>query len=161
MFEDFSQVEAFFQKRKQYGVKPGLDRIQKLLELLGNPQEKVDAIHVAGTNGKGSTINYLKNALMRNGYGVGVFISPSLEGLTGHILLNEIKISEKELIHYVNVVFPFIKRLDRESNHPTEFEMMTAISFLYFADNADFTLIEAGMGAGRIRPTVSPPFCRL
>ncbi|QKY71647.1 bifunctional folylpolyglutamate synthase/dihydrofolate synthase [Lentibacillus sp. CBA3610] len=146
MFEHFSQIEAFFQERKQYGVKPGLERIHKLLQLLGNPQEDMNAVHVAGTNGKGSTIHYLKNALLSNGYRIGVFNSPSLEGLTGHILLNNDRISEKALIQYVNDIHPFIKQLDAELNHPTEFEIITVIAFLYFADYADFALIEAGMG---------------
>lgn len=146
MFEHFYQIETFFQDRKQYGVKPGLDRIHKLLELLDNPQKKINAIHVAGTNGKGSTIHYLNHALMSNGYTTGVFNSPSLEGLTGHILLNDNKVPEKTFIQYVNKIRPFIQQLDEASNHPTEFEIITAIAFLYFADNADIALVEAGMG---------------
>ncbi|SFD58258.1 dihydrofolate synthase / folylpolyglutamate synthase [Lentibacillus persicus] len=146
MFEHFSQIELFFHERKQFGVKPGLDRIHKLLNLLGNPQQKVNAIHVAGTNGKGSTISYLKRSLMKSGYQVGVFNSPSIEGLTGHFMLNDKQIPENDFMQYINNTLPSIKKLDSESNHPTEFEIMTAIAFLFFADKADIALIEAGMG---------------
>lgn len=146
MFEHFWQIEAFFQDRKKYGVKPGLERVHKLLALLGNPQEKINAVHVAGTNGKGSTIHYIKNAFMANGHRVGVFNSPSFEGLTGHMFINDFRIPEKSFILYVNKMYPFIKQLDAAFNHPTDFEILTAIAFLYFEGNTDIALIEAGMG---------------
>ncbi|MBP1947679.1 bifunctional folylpolyglutamate synthase/dihydrofolate synthase [Virgibacillus litoralis] len=146
MFEHFQQVEKFFQSRNQYGMKPGLDRIHKLLELLGNPQEKVKAIHVAGTNGKGSTVQYINNALISNGIYTGVFTSPSLNGLTGHIFKSNDKISEMVFTELINEVYPFVQQLDAENNHPTEFEIMTAAAFLYFKKNVDIALIETGMG---------------
>lgn len=146
MFEQFCQVEAFFHVRKQHGMKPGLERIHKLLDLLNHPEKKMNAIHAAGTNGKGSTIHYLNHALMANGYTVGVFNSPSLEGLTGHILLDDARIPEKIFIHYLNKIYPFVLQLDKEQNHPTEFEIITVIAFLYFADHTDIVLVETGMG---------------
>ncbi|SDQ46123.1 bifunctional folylpolyglutamate synthase/dihydrofolate synthase [Virgibacillus salinus] len=146
MFEQFQQVENFFQSRNEYGMKPGLDRIHKLLELLGNPQEKVKAIHVAGTNGKGSTVQYINNALISNGIYAGVFTSPSLNGLTGHIYKGNNMISEIVLTEIINEVHPFVQQLDAENNHPTEFEIMTAAAFLYFEKNVDIALIETGMG---------------
>ncbi|MFB4166615.1 bifunctional folylpolyglutamate synthase/dihydrofolate synthase [Virgibacillus sp. JSM 102003] len=146
MFEHFQQVERFFQSRKKYGMKPGLDRIHKLLELLDNPQEKIQAIHVAGTNGKGSTVQYIKNALISNGVHVGIFTSPSLNGLRGHIFNDKGMIPETEFTYIISEIHPFIQQLDSESNHPTEFEIITAAAFLYFKKYADFALIEAGMG---------------
>lgn len=116
------------------------------MHLLDQPQEKVNAIHVAGTNGKGSTIHYLKSALMSSGYRVGVFTSPSIQGLTGHIFVNDSPIPDKTMIHYVNIIHPLIQQLDEEYNHPTEFEIMTAVAFLYFAESTDIALIETGMG---------------
>jgi len=101
---------------------------------------------VAGTNGKGSTIHYLKHALVTNGYRTGVFNSPSLEGLTGHISINDSVIPKKTFLTYINKIYPFILQLDNERNHPTEFEIITAIAFLYFTDNVDIALIETGMG---------------
>lgn len=146
MFEHFHQVEIFFKSRKKHGMKPGLDRMHKLLKLLDNPQEEVKAIHVAGTNGKGSTIQYLKNALIFNGYHVGVFTSPSLEGLIGYISIDNEMIPEIEFTKLANDIYPYIQQLDDELNHPTEFEIITVIAFMYFAEYVDIALIETGMG---------------
>lgn len=146
MFEYFQQVESFFQSRQTFGMKPGLDRIHKLLHLLGSPENKVKAIHVAGTNGKGSTIQYMKNALLFNDYRVGIFNSPSLDGVRGYIFKDEHTIPESTFLKYMNVISPYIQQLDEENNQPTEFEIITAIAFMYFAENVDIALIEAGMG---------------
>ncbi|WP_106497013.1 bifunctional folylpolyglutamate synthase/dihydrofolate synthase [Lentibacillus sp. Marseille-P4043] len=146
MFENFQQVQNFFANRKKFGIKPGLDRMKRLLQLLDNPQNKLNAIHVAGTNGKGSTINYVKDALRFNGYHVGVFTSPSLDGLTGHVLLDDQAIPEKTFISLVEEMYPAIQELDNANNHPTEFEIITALAFVYFVDRVDFALIETGMG---------------
>ncbi|WP_246202527.1 bifunctional folylpolyglutamate synthase/dihydrofolate synthase [Virgibacillus doumboii] len=123
-----------------------MDRIHKLLEMLDNPQKKVKAIHVAGTNGKGSTIQYIKNALLFNNYRAGVFTSPSLDGLNGYIFIDNNTITETDILRYMNEISPCIQLLDDENNHPTEFEIITAIAFMYFAENVDIALIEAGMG---------------
>lgn len=146
MFDNFQQVNRFLADRKQFGIKPGLDRMYKLLRLLGQPQNKSSAIHIAGTNGKGSTIHYLKNALAANGYRVGVFTSPSLNGITGYIWLNNIPIPEHLFIELLDEMYPAIQSLDQADNHPTEFEIITALAFFYFADRVDIALIEAGMG---------------
>ncbi|MFD1362918.1 bifunctional folylpolyglutamate synthase/dihydrofolate synthase [Lentibacillus salinarum] len=146
MFDDFQQVEAFLQSRRQHGVKPGLKRINRLLSLVGEPQKKMVAIHVAGTNGKGSTIRFMQKALTANGYHIGVFQSPSLTGYTGHMLIDDTRIPCGTFMGYVTKLLPFIQQLDDEHNHPTEFEIITAVAFLYFADNADIALIETGMG---------------
>jgi len=139
-------VEEFFKNRKILGIKPGLERINRLLGLLGNPQVNMKAIHVAGTNGKGSTVQYIKNALQANGYQVGVFTSPSFHGLTGHLYLNDEQISEKKFLTLLNEVFPQVEKLDQQGNAPTEFEIITALGFLYFSKTADIALIETGMG---------------
>ncbi|GAB4073289.1 bifunctional tetrahydrofolate synthase/dihydrofolate synthase [Barrientosiimonas marina] len=146
MFDQYQQVEQFLQKRRQYGVKPGLERINKLLYLLGDPENNIQAIHIAGTNGKGSTVHYLKKALMANGFHVGAFQSPSLTGYTGHITLNDTSIPETAFVYYANIIYPVVERLDAVNHHPTEFEIITAMAFLYFADTTDIALIEAGMG---------------
>lgn len=146
MFTDMEQVTRFFEQRKKLGIKPGLKRINTLLHLLNNPQDEIKAIHVAGTNGKGSTIGFIKNALVFNGYKVGVFTSPSMEGLTGHILCNDRKISDDHFLDLFNSMHPAIKQLDNKNNNPTEFEIITALAFFYFARNVDIALIETGMG---------------
>lgn len=152
MFTTTEQMLTFFDKRKNIGIKPGLERINHLLELLGDPHKKIKAIHVAGTNGKGSTIDYLKHALMCNGYKVGVYTSPSLDGITGHIFLNEHKITDEECLRLFNVMYPMIQTLDESGDHPTEYEILTALAFMYFAEHVDIALIETAMG-GRFDTT--------
>lgn len=146
LFETMEQVEVFFEKRKAFGIKPGLDRINQLLQMQGNPQNQTKAIHIAGTNGKGSTLHFLSNALQVNGYQVGVFTSPSFSGLRGHILMNQIPITEVAFIRILNEIHPAIELLDIEQMHPTEFEIITVMGFVYFAKHVDIALIEAGMG---------------
>lgn len=145
MFNNLQEVEAFFQERGTLGIKPGLDRMHKLLDSINNPEKKIKAIHIAGTNGKGSTLTYLKDALIENNYQVGVFTSPSLIGLTGHILIDDQAIKEEQFLALFNRLLPIIDQLDAEEMHPTEFEIITAIAFMYF-EKVDIAIIEAGMG---------------
>ncbi|WP_087971810.1 bifunctional folylpolyglutamate synthase/dihydrofolate synthase [Oceanobacillus rekensis] len=146
MFTTFQEVERFFDSRKSLGIKPGLERVNRLLALLDHPQKKMKAIHIAGTNGKGSTVEYMNKALQVNGYQVGIFTSPSLSGLTGHIYLNDREISKEEFLNLCNTIYPKIKQMDKENLAPTEFEIITVLGFLYFSTYGDITLIEAGMG---------------
>ncbi|MFD2046224.1 bifunctional folylpolyglutamate synthase/dihydrofolate synthase [Ornithinibacillus salinisoli] len=146
MFTNINQVEAFFQSRYKLGIKPGLERMDQLLRMQGNPENGMEAIHIAGTNGKGSTIQYIKNALIASGYRVGVFTSPSLEGRNGHIIDNDQVISEKAFISLLNQLYPSIKQLDHKNLHPSEFEILTVLAFMYFSNSVDIALIEAGMG---------------
>lgn len=146
MFTTFQEVEVFFNSRKALGIKPGLERINHLLFSLNSPQNRIHAIHVAGTNGKGSTVQFINQALQANDYQVGVFASPSLTGLTGHIFLNNTEISKREFLSICNEIFPIIQEMDHEQMAPTEFEIITAIAFLYFSRHSDIALIEAGMG---------------
>lgn len=140
------EMTNFFQERKKLGIQLGLERIKQLLNELDNPEQKLKAIHVAGTNGKGSTINFINHALIANGYQVGVFTSPSFEGLTGHILMNGKKISDQQFLLLFNDIYPVVQSLDQSGIYATEFEIITAIAFLYFASHADIALIETGMG---------------
>lgn len=146
MFSNVKQVIEFFEKRKKLGIQLGLDRIKYLLNALDNPQEKIKAIHVAGTNGKGSSINFISSALIANGYKVGIFMSPSFDGLAGHILCNGQKISMQQFVSLFNEVYPVIKTLDESEIYATEFEIITAMSMLYFSNHVDIALIETGMG---------------
>jgi dihydrofolate synthase/folylpolyglutamate synthase len=146
MFNNFWEIESFFVQRRSLGIKPGLDRIKSLLGLLGNPQDELNAIHIAGTNGKGSTLSFLKNALQANGYDVGVFTSPSFAGLTGHMYINDQIIPEATFITICNHIYPYIVSLDNRDMAPTEFEIMTAVAFVYFSQQTDIVLVETGMG---------------
>ncbi|WP_163970135.1 bifunctional folylpolyglutamate synthase/dihydrofolate synthase [Oceanobacillus halotolerans] len=146
MFTSIEEVETFFENRASLGIKPGLTRIIHLLHLLGDPQETIKAIHIAGTNGKGSTANFLSQALAANGYRVGIFTSPSLAGRRGHILDNNTLIDEDTFISLLNTMLPAINELDQHLEEPSEFEIITALAFLYFSQHVEIALIEAGMG---------------
>lgn len=146
MFTNFQEIESFFNSRKSLGIKPGLDRIKKLLQLLDNPQDRIQAIHIAGTNGKGSTVHFIKDALQANGYHVGIFTSPSFSGLTGHMFIDNSAIPETKFVKLCNEIYPFIVQLDNENKSPTEFEIITALAFVYFSAHVDIVLVEAGMG---------------
>lgn len=146
MFNYFHEVVSFFTERKSLGIKPGLERVQELLRLLDNPQDKLKAIHIAGTNGKGSTLYFLKNALQENGYHVGVFTSPSFAGLTGYMFKDDQAIPEDTFVDICNLVYPYVIQLDEQDMAPTEFEIITVVAFVYFSRQTDIILVEAGMG---------------
>ncbi|WP_053219010.1 bifunctional folylpolyglutamate synthase/dihydrofolate synthase [Virgibacillus senegalensis] len=146
MFSTYQQINLFLEGRKKLGVKPGLGRVYYLLERLGNPERKIKAIHVAGTNGKGSTVTSLKEMLYHNGYRVGTYTTPSISGLEGEIGINEERITEEQLVRLMNRLMPVITELDEMDNPPTEFEIKTAAAICFLAENADISVIETGMG---------------
>lgn len=146
LFSSFADIQRFLNERQKLGIKLGLERIKSLLSYSGNPERQTIYIHVAGTNGKGSTIAYLRTALHQNGYNVGVFSSPSLRGIRGHIMINDQYISEQEMLNCFKQLYPAIEDLDNRNQHPTNFEILTAIAFIYFAKYTDIALIETGMG---------------
>lgn len=160
MFKTIEEVEHFFNERTIEGIKVGLSRMEELLTYAGNPERKTKFIHVAGTNGKGSTIEYIKAGLRNANRDVGIFSSPSLEGLLGHIRINDTRMKESDFIEILNDLYPKIKEMDRLGNNPTEFEIITTIAFIYFSQKVSLAIIETGMG-GRgdttncIRPLLS------
>lgn len=145
-------IEAYLKKRQSLGIKPGLERMTLLLERLGHPEKNIRIIHVTGTNGKGSTVECIAQSLIANGYKVGVFSSPSFTGVTGHFLINGKSISEHDLINILKKMIPIIEQIDEWGEAPTSFEIITAMSFLYFQNRVDVAIIEAGMG-GRFDTT--------
>lgn len=141
-------VQVFLKSRQQYGIKPGLERVNALLAAIDHPEQKLKAIHVTGTNGKGSTIAYLNDALMKQQYNLGVFSSPSMTDIYGHIKINDQSISSEDFGYCLETLMPHIKELDNVNNHPSEFEIITVIAFYYFnKKQVDIALIETGMGA--------------
>lgn len=122
----------------------GLSRITELLSLLGDPQEKVPAVHVSGTNGKGSFTAMLASVLKAAGNKVGAFTSPAITGVTDGIRVNGERIGEEELDSLLAEIAPFAGRM---AEKPTEFEVMTAAAYLYFArEGCDISVIECGLG---------------
>ena len=129
-------------------MKFGLRNIRALLKSVGNPQNWYPTIHVAGTNGKGSTTCFLASIFKEGGYKTGLYTSPHLVSFTERIRINGKEISERRLIGYVDRLRPAI-----EANEATFFEATTAIAFLYFADErVDIAVIETGLG-GRLDST--------
>ena len=130
--------------------KPGLERIGHLCEALGHPERDMKFVHVAGTNGKGSFSSMLSQVLLAAGYRVGLYTSPYVIRFNERMKINGEDISDSELAEIVDKVKPVA---DAMTDKPTEFELITAIAFLYFKrHNADVVVLEAGMG-GRLDST--------
>lgn len=137
------------------GMRPGLKRMEWLMEKLGHPERRLKFIHVAGTNGKGSTCAYITKVLNRNGYDVGTFTSPYITKFTDRLRYNEQDIEEGQLLELANQIKPLAEELaSTELGHPTMFEVTTTIAILYFArvTYPDYVVWEVGMG-GRLDST--------
>lgn len=150
----YEEALKYISSTYKFGSKLGLENITKLTELLQNPQEKYKIIHVAGTNGKGSTCNMIHDVLVEGGYKVGLFISPFLQEFTERIQINKKQIDKESLANITSLVKQKVDIMMQEGyNHPTEFEIVTAIGFKYFEEqNVDFLVLEVGLG-GRFDAT--------
>ena len=128
----------------------GLDRIKTLCEKLGNPQDKLKFIHVAGTNGKGSVCAMLDSILRRAGYRTGIYTSPYIKCFNERMRVDGMNISNEELAELTELVRPIADAMEEK---PTEFELITAIAFEYFHRHAcDVVILEVGLG-GRLDST--------
>lgn len=132
------------------GSKPGLERTQKLLALLDNPEKRLRFIHVAGTNGKGSFCSMLSSILIKAGYRVGTYTSPYILRFNERMKINGIDIPDEKLAELTDRVRPLAEQMEEK---PTEFELITAIAMSYFAEEqCDLIVLECGMG-GRLDST--------
>ena len=125
------------------------------MERLGSPETKMKSIHIGGTNGKGSTVTFLRSILQAGGYSVGTFTSPYIEQFNERISVNGRPISDQEILDLTNIIRPLADELEEtELGGPTEFEVITAMSFYYFANmqKTDIVLYEVGLG-GRFDST--------
>ncbi|HBC46331.1 MAG TPA: bifunctional folylpolyglutamate synthase/dihydrofolate synthase [candidate division Zixibacteria bacterium] len=145
---EYNEVIEYILQMEKFGIKLGLSNITKFLSYIGNPQESYPMIHVAGTNGKGSTVAIMEAILMAAGYRVGVYTSPHLVDFRERIKINGRLIDKKYITDFFN---NNLKKI--ESLPITFFETVTALAFAYFKDEkVDVALIEAGMG-GRLDAT--------
>lgn len=159
---NYKEALEYIHTTYRFGRKLGLENISKLLELLGKPQEKLNIIHVAGTNGKGSTCSFISRILQEGGYKVGLYTSPFLETFNERIRINGEDIKDDDLGRVTAIVKEKADEMVASGyNHPTEFEIVTAIAFYYYYEQAvDYLVLEVGMG-GRfdatnvIRPLLS------
>jgi dihydrofolate synthase/folylpolyglutamate synthase len=143
-------AESILQSYQHFGVHLGLERIKQILEKLDNPHQKVPIIHIAGTNGKGSVCAYLSSILTEAGYRVGRYTSPHLIDWTERICINQKPISPTELQECLERV---VTATENNTETPTQFEIITAAAWLYFAEQkADIAVIETGLG-GRLDAT--------
>ena len=138
------RIEAY----QRFGSVLGLDRMEKLMEDLGNPQEDLRVLHVAGTNGKGSVCRFLTEVLRTAGYSVGLFTSPFLEDFRERIELDGEMISMEDLETSTDRVLASAEALvSGGMEPPTEFEVLTAVAFDYFqTKKPDFVVLEVGLG---------------
>lgn len=149
-------LKAMYRLRR-FGIKLGLSTIKKILEGLGNPQDRFKCIHVGGTNGKGSISSALASILHASGYNVGLYTSPHLVRFNERIRINKNHISDADIVE----AYDTVKRVHHGTREPTFFEFATAMALYEFGkQNVDWAVIETGMG-GRldatnvIRPSLS------
>ncbi len=145
-----SYIEAlkYIDTELKGGCNPGLGRINNLLKLIGNPHKGLKTIHIAGTNGKGSVSAMISRILIESGYKVGTYISPHLINITERYLINNKEIEEVKFTKYVEVLKEKIDFMKSEGEEaPSQFEMLTALAFLYLKDeNTDIAVVEVGLG---------------
>lgn len=144
MSKAVDKIENFL----KFGSHLGLERMELLLNKLGNPEKKLQVIHVAGTNGKGSICKYIYSVLEEEGYRTGLYISPFLEEFNERIQFDGSNISQEDLEIYTDKVVAVAETLvDEGFDSPTEFEIVTAIALLYFFEKeADIVILEVGLG---------------
>ncbi|HWR58873.1 MAG TPA: folylpolyglutamate synthase/dihydrofolate synthase family protein [Thermodesulfovibrionales bacterium] len=170
----YNDAVAYLYSLQKYGIKLGLDNTRRLLSLLGNPQGSFMSIHVAGTNGKGSTSAMIASILKTSGCKVGLFTSPHLVSFTERIRVDNKEISEQEVVDLTNEIMEIVRtesevrsrksEAERAGSHelsamshepflPTFFEFVTAMGFLYFErKGVECAVVETGMG-GRLDAT--------
>ncbi len=144
---------AYFNGLQRFTRRPGLERMLTLLERLGNPHKKIKAVHVAGTNGKGSTVAYISSVLTEAGYKTGRYISPYVIEFRERIEINGKMIPPEKLAKIVTQLKPEIAALEEKKIQITYFEAITAAALCYFAqEQCDVVVVEVGLG-GRFDAT--------
>ena len=138
--EAINYIHSFFWK----GSIPGLERTQELLRRMGNPEKQLKFVHIAGTNGKGSTAAMTASILEKAGYKVGLYTSPYIYRFNERIQVNGEQIADEDVAAVTEYLKQFAEAMEEK---PTEFELVTAIGFEYFArQNCDIVVLEVGMG---------------
>lgn len=148
--EKYLSAASILTSSNKFHISLGLDRISKIMELLDNPQDNLKCVHIAGTNGKGSVCAFLNNIFIENGLKTGLFTSPHLFSYNERICVNNEKINDKD---FDKLVFEISDMAEKNNIPLTEFEILTAVSFLYFKmQNVDIVILETGLG-GRLDST--------
>ncbi len=155
---NYRESMEYLKRSRRFGSRPGLERIRELCQRLGNPQDGLNFIHITGTNGKGSVCAMLYSTLCYAGMKVGLFTSPYMLDFSERFIASGVNITRDEIAAIVSEVAP---HADAMEDTPTEFELLTAMSFLFFRRRkCDIIVYEAGMG-GRLDSTniIPAPVC--
>jgi len=149
----FERTDYEKQERLRYNVTTfNLNRMHKLLSLVGNPHTKIHTVHIGGTKGKGSTATMLAKMLEANGYKVGLYTSPHVVHLHERIMVDSEMISETQMRNLLNRIYIPVEKMSK-NDPPTFFEIMTALAFMHFVDeDVDIAIVETGLG-GRLDST--------
>ncbi|MFA6627503.1 MAG: folylpolyglutamate synthase/dihydrofolate synthase family protein [Bacilli bacterium] len=149
MFTEVKDLIAFIETQRRNEKKESLDYMFSLCEIFGNPQTKSKFIHIGGTNGKGSTVTYVKSVLLAQGYHVGTYTSPYIVCFNERITLNDEYITDADILYYGNYILSYYPVLDAlPIRHPSFFEFVTLLAFLYFADQKDLDVVVFEVGIG-------------
>lgn len=149
----FNNALEYIHSLLKFGIHPGLSRMDTLLQILGNPHKNIKCVHVAGTNGKGSTSTAISNILIEAGYNVGLYTSPYVTHFLERVQYNGNPVDENLFSECVEIIKPEIEKMSVEGLQITEFEALTATAFLCFSKlNVDVLVLEVGLG-GRLDAT--------
>lgn len=154
----YQEAILHFEQLGKLGIQLGLVRIERLLNCMGNPHHKLKFIHVAGTNGKGSTCYMLSNILSHSGYKTGLFTSPYILDFRESIQVNMHMISEENFSECAEYVYHCAEQSTINNDPPTQFEILTAIAFeFFFRQKCDIVLLEVGLGGTLDSTNIIPP----
>lgn len=149
----YSEALAWLYARQALGIKLGLEKVERLLALLGNPHHAFHSIHIAGTNGKGSTTRMMAEVLRRADFRTGATTSPHLISFTERVEVDGTPIAGADVARHLAAIRPHVEALDAEGQNPTFFEVVTALAFCHFRDaGVQWAVVETGMG-GRLDAT--------
>lgn len=148
MFDTYEDALEWIHTRKGTTPKPGIRRMEWMMEKLGHPEQEFRSIHIAGTNGKGSTVAYLTSLFQATGNTVGSFTSPHIMSFNERISINGHPITDEEVLSLVRQIYPLYEEISKtEWGGLTEFEVVTCMMFLYFSSTQpDVVLLEVGLG---------------
>lgn len=151
---NYNEAMSYIENTAKFGSNLGTERTEKILELIGNPHKELKCIHIAGTNGKGSTTAMISKILIEAGFKVGMYTSPFIEEFEERIQINGQNIPKCDLAKIVTKVSEAVKKvIELGYDHPTEFEIITCVMFLYYYESkVDYAVIEVGLG-GRMDST--------
>ncbi len=151
---DYDDALAYLDGRLRLGIKLGNERFSALLHRLGDPQERLRVVHIAGTKGKGSTTAMTASVLHAAGYRVGMYLSPYVYDVRERIQVGGVMISRADFARWVSTIEPHVAALELTEFGPTtEFELKTAVGLCFFAEQSvDYAVLEVGLG-GRLDAT--------